>query len=105
MDRFVEVGVMRFRGSQNVGRQAPVSRSGFDEIEAPTSVGRDIRTRDAPVRSYGRSLLNPEHRRHLGELHLEHLAKQRADIDAGKKIARAARTLGGAGVVAELRVI
>ena len=43
--------------------------------------------------------------RHLGDLDLEQVAEQRADVDAGKKIARASGSLGGAGVVAELGVV
>ena len=42
---------------------------------------------------------------HLGELDFEQLAEERADVDAGKKIARAAGTLGRAGVVAELGIV
>ncbi len=42
---------------------------------------------------------------HLGELDFEKLAEDRADVDAGKKIARAPGSLGGAGVVAELRIV
>ncbi len=42
---------------------------------------------------------------HFGELHFEQLAEERSDVDAGKKIARAAGTLGRAGVVTELVVV
>ena len=44
-------------------------------------------------------------RRHLGDLRCEQLAEERTDIDAGKKIARAAGTLGRAGVVADARIV
>ena len=43
--------------------------------------------------------------RHLGDLDFEQLAEHRADVDAGKKIARAPGSLGGAGVVAELGIV
>ena len=43
--------------------------------------------------------------RHLGDLDLEEVAEHRANVDAGKKIARAAGSLGRAGVVTELRVV
>src|SRR5689334_7385332 len=46
-----------------------------------------------------------QQREHLGDLNLEQLAEDGADVDAGKKIARAARSSGGAGVVAELVVV
>src|SRR2546428_136662 len=46
-----------------------------------------------------------EDARDLGELDFEELAEQRTDIDAGKKIARAARSLVRAGVVAELGMV
>ena len=39
---------------------------------------------------------------HLGELNFQQLAEERPDVDAGKKIARAPGSSGGAGVVAEL---
>ena len=42
---------------------------------------------------------------HLGESDCEQLAEERADIDAGKKIARAAGSLGRAGVVTELGIV
>src|SRR2546425_12597950 len=46
-----------------------------------------------------------EDARDLGELDFEELAEQRTDIDAGKKSARAARSLVRAGVVAELGMV
>ena len=46
-----------------------------------------------------------ENRRHLGELRGQQLAEQWADVDAGKKIARAAGSQGGAGVVTELGIV
>jgi len=42
---------------------------------------------------------------HLGALLCEQLAKERTDIDAGKKIARASRTLNGAGVITEVGMV
>ena len=46
-----------------------------------------------------------ENRRHLGELRGQQFAEQWTDVDAGKKIARAAGTLGRAGVVAERAIV
>ena len=43
--------------------------------------------------------------RHFRELGGQELSEQRADIDAGKKVARAPGTLGSAGVVTGLAVI
>src|SRR5262245_41916481 len=42
---------------------------------------------------------------HLGDLRFEQLAEQGTDVDAGKKIARATRTSGGAGVITELGMV
>ena len=47
----------------------------------------------------------PEDGRHLRELCFQQRAKQRADVDAGKKIARAARSLNRAGVVPVLGIV
>ena len=75
MDRLVEIGVMRLRGTQDVGGEAPVPGAGFHEIEIWNLEFRIQNSRD------------------FRELHFEQLAEQRADIDAGK-IARAAGALG-----------
>src|SRR5262245_14346187 len=83
LNRIVEREVARARRAQDVGRQATVAGAGFDEVEGART----------------------QYFAHLGELDFEELAEQRTDVDAGKKIARAARSLGGAGVVAELRVV
>jgi hypothetical protein len=83
------VGVVSvaLQGAKNVGREPAVTGAGFDEIE----------------------ILNSEfgiqNSFHLGDLLREQLAEQRTDVDAGKKIARASRTLNGAGVVTEIGVI
>ena len=42
---------------------------------------------------------------HLGELNFQQLAKKSTHVDAGKKIARAAGSLGRTGVVAELGIV
>ena len=42
---------------------------------------------------------------HLGELNFQQLAKKSTHVDAGKKIARAAGTLGRAGVIADLGIV
>src|SRR5438552_13035928 len=52
-----------------------------------------------------RSAIRTQNVRHLGELSLEQLSKQRSRVDAGKKIARATGPAGRAGVVAKLRMI
>ena len=85
--RAVGVGGVAFQRAQDVGRQPAVAGAGFDEIE--------ILNPDSEVRML----------RHFGDLHRQQFAEQRPDVDAGKKIARAARTLGGAGVVTELGVV
>ena len=41
----------------------------------------------------------------LGDLHFEQLTEERTHIDAGKKIARASRSLGRAGVVTVFRIV
>ena len=43
--------------------------------------------------------------RHLGDLDGEQFTEERPDVDAGKKIARASGTAGGAGVVTELWMV
>ena len=41
----------------------------------------------------------------FGDLDFEQFAEDRPDVDAGKKIARAPGSLGGAGVIAELGMV
>ena len=53
------------------------------------------------MRSLGDDAAVCEERSHLGDLRREQLAEHRADVDAGKKIARAAGSLGRAGVIAD----
>src|SRR5204863_4356368 len=60
------------------------------EIERPSKLGPGTQVQDL---------------RHFRDLHGEELAEDRADVDAGKKIARAAGSPGRAGVVAELGVV
>ena len=86
-DGVVEVGMMRLRRAQDVGGQPPVAGAGFDQVEAGS------------LKSEIRNL------KYFGELDFEELAEQRPDVDAGKKIARAAGSLGRAGVVAELGIV
>src|SRR5207253_11132373 len=90
-ERIVERGIATFRGAQDVRGETTIARTRLDEIE--------------PGFGIGDSGLATEEARHLGELNFEQLAEQRADVDAGKEIARAARTPGGAGVVAKLRMV
>ena len=42
---------------------------------------------------------------HLRDLDFEQFAEDRPDVDAGKKIARAPGSLGGAGVIADVRIV
>ena len=74
------------RRAQDVGGEPTVAGAGFHQIE---------RAGDPALRGL-------ENVGHLGDLQLEQIAEQRPDVDAGKKIARASRPLGRAGVVAEL---
>ncbi len=86
VDRFEQGWMALAHRHENVGGEPPVPGARLDEIEgAMTRAG--------------------EERGHLGDLQFEQLAEQRTDVDAGEKIARAARTLAGAGVVAELGVV
>ena len=89
--RVVEGAIARLRRAEDVGGKLSAAGARFDEIESGFG-----------IRDSGFSAEQP---RHLRELDLEELAEERADVDAGKKIARAARTSGGAGVVAELRIV
>src|ERR1051325_4357061 len=84
-DGVVEGGIAPFRGAQNVGGQTAVSSTGLDQIETLKSEFRTLK--------------------YLGELDFQELSEQRAHIDARKKTARAPRTLGGAGVVAERGIV
>ena len=70
---------------EDVGAQPAVAGAGFDQVEG-------VRRSSRGVRPSRRSVC-------------EQLAEDRADIDAGKKIARPPGTLGGAGVVAELGMV
>src|SRR5204863_9066335 len=79
------------RGSENVRRQAAIPRARLDEIKSWLG-----------ARGWG---LGCKQRRHLCDLHREQFAEYRADVDAGKKIARAAGTLGRAGVVAVIGIV
>src|SRR5215471_16519867 len=74
-DAIVERRMAASDRAQDVSRQPSVARSGFDEIEL---VARGSWLEQAS---------------HLGDLSREQLAEERADVDAGKKIARTARTL------------
>ena len=87
MKDVVDVAVATLHRAQHVGRQPAVAGAGFDQGESNALCGCR------------------EHAGHLGDLHREQLAEQRPDVDAGKKIAGAARSLGGAGVVAVLGMV
>ncbi len=90
-EAIVERGVAPPDRAQDVGRQPAVARAGLDEIERGTR---------------GSGLGASRSRGHLERAGLrEKLAEERPDVDAGKKIARAARSLGGAGVVADVGVV
>src|ERR1700694_1554350 len=86
--RFDERRIATTRGAEDVGGESAVTRSGLHQIEMGFGMWD-----------------SGENRGHLGELNLEELAEDGAHIDAGKKIARASRPLGRAGVVAELGIV
>ena len=92
-DGGVEVGVVSRCAASRMSRDsrplpAPAStRSNRSGGSDPAAVGANA---DLP---------------HLGELLRQQLAEDRPDVDAGKKIARAPRLLGRAGVVAKLRMV
>src|SRR5262245_36899865 len=83
-------------GAKDVGGKAAVACARFDQVE---HVDRGLRASFPICRERRKQL------RHLGDLDLEEVAEYRADVDAGKKIARAAGPLRRAGVIAELGVI
>src|SRR5262245_50880985 len=85
--RIVKRAIPVARNAQDVSRQTAVSCAYFDEIA--------IWNLECGIENAG----------HLGELDFEELAEERADVDAGKKIARATGSLVGAGVVAELGMV
>ena len=87
----VQSGMPLARRAEDIGGEPAVARAGFDEIE------ESARTR--------RAMSRIENLGHLGDLLFEQVAEQRPDVDAGKKIARASRPLGRAGVVAELGIV
>ena len=89
-DRRVELGIDALRGVEHITGQTPGSRARLDEIE---------------VGAFGDLVAIGPEPPHLGELLCQQLAKDRPDIDAGKKIARAPRFLGRAGVVTELGMV
>jgi hypothetical protein len=70
---------------ENIGRQLSVPGTRFNEVNV--------------------SRCTTEKGRHLADLDGEELTEQRADVDARKKIARASRSPGRAGVVAKRRVV
>ncbi len=84
----VQSGMPLARRAEYIGGEPAIARAGFDQIEDPESGNSESRIST-----------------HLGDLLFEQIAKQRPDIDGGKKIARASRPLGRAGVVAELGVV
>src|SRR5258707_2117610 len=80
----VEGGMILAEGAQEVCGEPSIARTGFDEIEA---IG--IRNPQSAVRN----------------LNGEQLAEHGPDVDARKKIARAAGTLSGAGVITKLGMV
>src|ERR1700758_1683147 len=102
VDRLEKRRIATASSAQDVGRESAVSGAGFDQIKDRRR-RRGLRT---PLGSLSvLSVLCGKNCRHLGDLNLEELAKEGADIDAGKKIARASRPPGRAGVVAELGIV
>ena len=89
MQPVVERPIASSDRAKDIGRQPAVARRRLDEIKS------GLGARDSGLEKGG----------HLGDLDGEQLAEDGPDVDAGKKIARAARSLGGAGVVAELAVV
>ena len=103
------------RGAQDVGGETTVGRTGLYEIKLGIR-GSGFGIRDSGLGTRGSGLgtrgsglgargAGCENREHLGELRGEQLAEQRPDVDARKKIARASRSSGRAGVVADLGVV
>jgi hypothetical protein len=80
----VEGGMSSACGAGDIAGETSVPGAGFDEVE---------------ILAAGSGTQNS---RHLVQLYFQQLPEQRPDIHAGKKIARAARALGGAGVVTEV---
>src|SRR5438034_5932742 len=93
-EAIVEPRIAASRCAENVCRQTSVPGRGFDDVER---VNLQVATRRLP-------LVPCEQAGHFGKLAFEELAEHRADIDAGKKIARAPRSFSRAGVVPGLRV-
>ena len=99
-----DVGMAASGGTEDVGGKAAVSGARFDQVEhvdrrARGNIRGLLRVPCALRRNRRKNL------RHLGDLDLEEVAEHRANVDAGKKIARAAGSLGRAGVITELRVV
>src|SRR5262249_39164803 len=87
-NRVVERRVPFAGSAEDVGRQLSIACAGLDQIEMCSRQGRAAK-----------DLV------HLRELHLNQLAKQRTDIDARKKIARATGSPDRAGVVTRLWIV
>jgi hypothetical protein len=83
-DAVVKRGVAPPGGLQNIGGEPRITGAGFDEIQG-----------------WSRA----EYLGHFGDLDFQELAEERTDIDAGKKIARATRPLGRAGVITDLGIV
>ena len=98
-ERVVESRIAVSCRTQDVGGQTAIAGAGFDEIEAPDRRGSRaldfLRVRRG-LRGQGA---------HFSELDFQQLAEEGPDVDAGKKIARAAGSLGRTGVVAEVGVV
>jgi hypothetical protein len=86
---FIHCGVVPPNRTQDIRRQPAVSRAGLDEIKS------GLGARDSGL----------EQSSHFENLLSEKRAEDGSDVDAGKKIARAARSLGGAGVVTDVGIV
>src|SRR4051812_49252924 len=93
-DRSIKQAVSRSSSAQDVGRQPSVAGACLHEIKDLWGFG--IGDWGLGCRWWG---LVSEDLEHLLELQFEQFTEERSDVDARKKIARAARSLGGAGVV------
>ena len=75
--------------AQDIGGESSVAGACLNQID------RRLLTADCRLENAG----------HLADLELEQFSEERADIDAGKEIARASRPLGHAGVVTEFGIV
>src|SRR5262249_4613869 len=80
-------------GSEDVRSEPSVARTGFNQV-------------DCRLSTVDRRLTIVDHRlSHLDNLDGEKLAEEGPDVDAGKKLARTARSLGRAGVIPDRWIV